>query len=71
MIKNLAKTGNSLAILIPRPLAEALEWNEETVLKITIQDNGLFVRRAEQVEKQAPAVPEKPSLFKKIQPKGK
>ena len=43
MIKKLSKHGNSLALLLDKPILELLEADENTYFKITIEGKTLIV----------------------------
>ncbi|MBA2306691.1 AbrB/MazE/SpoVT family DNA-binding domain-containing protein [Candidatus Dependentiae bacterium] len=43
MIKKLSKHGNSLAILIDKPILELLEVNEDTQFKIKVEEGSLIL----------------------------
>jgi antitoxin component of MazEF toxin-antitoxin module len=46
MIKMLKKHGNSMALVIEKPMMEALGISEETPLQITVNGNALVVTPA-------------------------
>lgn len=46
MIKTLKKHGNSMALVIEKPMMEALGITEETPLQITVNGNALVVTPA-------------------------
>ena len=46
MIKMLKKHGNSMALVIERPMMEALGITEETPLQVTVNGNALVVTPA-------------------------
>ena len=46
MIKTLKKHGNSMALVIEKPMMEALGINEETPLQVTVSGNALVVTPA-------------------------
>jgi antitoxin component of MazEF toxin-antitoxin module len=46
MIKTLKKHGNSLALVIEKPMMEALGITEETPLQLTVNGNALVVTPA-------------------------
>lgn len=43
MIKKLSKHGNSLALLIDKPILELLDVNESTQFKIKIEENKIIL----------------------------
>jgi antitoxin MazE len=43
MIKKLSKHGNSLALLIDKPILELLDVNESTEFKIKIEENKIIL----------------------------
>lgn len=45
MRASLARWGNSLAVRVPRELAESLGLREGAALDLTIEDNAIIVRR--------------------------
>jgi len=45
MIKKLSKHGNSLALVIDKPILELLGIDEETELEFTRREDGLFFRK--------------------------
>lgn len=47
MIKKLAKHGNSLALIIDRPILELLRIDQDTPLEITTDGAGLVVKPVE------------------------
>lgn len=47
MITKLKKLGNSQALLLQKPLLEALNIGEDTLLQVTIKGNSLVVTPAE------------------------
>ena len=46
MIKTLKKHGNSMALVIEKPMMEALGITEETPLQVTVNGNALVVTPA-------------------------
>ncbi|MDK1031408.1 MAG: AbrB/MazE/SpoVT family DNA-binding domain-containing protein [Planctomycetia bacterium] len=44
MIKKLAKVGNSLALIIQKPILRLLDIDEDTPLEITSDGKNLFIR---------------------------
>ncbi len=44
MNKKLTKHGNSLALVIDKPLLKLLKINEKTLLEISIKDNTLIIK---------------------------
>jgi antitoxin component of MazEF toxin-antitoxin module len=46
MIKTLKKHGNSMALVIEKPMMEALGITEETPLQVTVSGNALVVTPA-------------------------
>lgn len=46
MTKKLVKHGNSLALVIEKPLLNILKINENTDLEITIENNALIIKSA-------------------------
>jgi antitoxin component of MazEF toxin-antitoxin module len=46
MIKTLKKHGNSMALVIEKPMMEALGINEQTPLQVTVSGNALVVTPA-------------------------
>ena len=46
MIKTLKKHGNSVALVIEKPMMEALGITEETPLQVTVSGNALVVTPA-------------------------
>lgn len=46
MAKKLIKTGNSLSIVIDKPILEMLKFNEDTHLEMDIRDGELIIRKA-------------------------
>jgi antitoxin component of MazEF toxin-antitoxin module len=53
MIKKLTRHGNSLALVIDRPILDLLNINSETQLDISTDGHRLIVAPAEQPEKSA------------------
>lgn len=45
MNKKLSKHGNSLALVIDKPILELLGIDENTELELSHRDDGLFIRR--------------------------
>ncbi len=46
MIKTLQKHGNSMALVIEKPMMEAIGINEDTPLQITLSGNALVITPA-------------------------
>lgn len=44
MNKKLTKHGNSLALVIDKPILQLLKINEKTVLEVSIENNSLIIR---------------------------
>jgi antitoxin MazE len=44
MSKKLTKHGNSLALVIDKPILEMLKINEKTMLELSIKDGALIIR---------------------------
>ena len=53
MIKKLCKHGNSLALVIDRPILELLGIDEDTPLEISSDGRSLVIARARSPEEQA------------------
>ena len=53
MVKTLTKHGNSLALVIDKPILELLHIDEDTPLSISTDGNCLVIARAENSEKEA------------------
>lgn len=51
MNKKLTKHGNSLALIIDKPILKLLNINESTPLEITIEDNTLMIRPSRKSKK--------------------
>ena len=51
MTKKLTKHGNSLALVIDKPILELLKINEKTELEITIEGNNLIISPANKQSK--------------------
>lgn len=45
MAKKLIKTGNSLSLVIDKPILEILKFNEDTNLEMDIKDGELIIRK--------------------------
>ena len=51
MTKKLTKHGNSLALIIDKPLLTMLKISEKTVLELVIQGNELVIRKVGKLRK--------------------
>lgn len=45
MVKTLSKHGNSLALVIEKPILDLLGIDENTPIELTSKDGGLFLRK--------------------------
>ena len=73
MNKKLTKHGNSLALVLDKPLLQLLKINEETVLEISIKNGSLVIspikksKKSKKVEEIADHIMDKYSdAFKKL-----
>ena len=46
-IAKLVRVGNSLRVVIPKPAADGLGWKQGTIVKITVTDSQILIRRAD------------------------
>ena len=42
----IAKMGNSVRMTIPKPVLEALEWNDGDMVEVGIEDSRMIVEKA-------------------------
>lgn len=66
MSKKLTKHGNSLALIIDKPILKMLDISEKTQLTISIEDGALIIRPA---SKKAPSEEEIKKIAKDIMDK--
>jgi antitoxin component of MazEF toxin-antitoxin module len=66
MIKKLSKHGNSLALLIDKPILELLSANENTEFKIKIEE-GKIILEPVHIESKTTSVSENKKLQKKYE----
>ena len=59
MIKKLSKHGNSLALIIDKPILELLNMNEESALKIQVEGHRLII---EAVDSAKPVISDNPKI---------
>lgn len=43
--KNIAKTGNSLCVIIPRDIAEGLGWSYDDPILLLVEDKTLTIKK--------------------------
>ena len=43
----LVKVGNSLRVVIPKPAADGLGWKQGTVVKLTVTDSQVLIKKIE------------------------
>jgi len=71
MYKKLSRIGNSLAIVIDKPIREVLGWSRETVVKLSTDGQRIVIERAprSQVEAMRPSLSEEldaPRVFRAL-----
>lgn len=67
MNKKLSKHGNSLALVIDKPILELLGFDEGTELKIQIQDGSLIVTSTQKKAVRKPQFSNDPKMEKVIE----
>jgi antitoxin MazE len=69
VIKKLSKYGNSLAVLIDKPILELLNINETTQLRISTDGNNIIIEPVRK-ERNAPGIvsddPKKQAIYEEI-----
>lgn len=75
MYKKLSRIGNSLAIVVDKPIREVLGWGRETIVKLSTDGRRLVIERVprSEVEAMQPSLGEKldaPRVWKALLDKG-
>jgi putative addiction module antidote len=69
MKKTLSKHGNSLAVIIDKPILDILKINDKTELELSIEDGGLMIRACGKTKKESLSSSEIDEIAKKIMDK--